>query len=75
MGTENFFSLENQVAIVTGAARGIGEGIARRGHIVNPQAAGPLLDAPELGHERPFQAAFGRRQDGLLACSFGRSRR
>ena len=46
MDQENFFSLKNRVAVVTGGAQGIGEGIAGRLH-----AAGARVAVLDLNHE------------------------
>ncbi|HXJ95393.1 MAG TPA: SDR family NAD(P)-dependent oxidoreductase [Terriglobia bacterium] len=45
MGTDKHFNLEGQVAAVTGAAQGIGEGIARRLHEAGAKVA--VLDLEE----------------------------
>jgi 3-oxoacyl-[acyl-carrier protein] reductase len=45
MSVQNFFSLEGQVAVITGAGQGIGEGIARRLHAAGARIA--VLDLNE----------------------------
>src|SRR5712692_2655477 len=45
MSAQNFFSLQGQVAVVTGAGQGIGEGIARRLHAAGARVA--VLDLNE----------------------------
>ena len=49
MANENFFSLQGQVAVVTGAARGIGEGIAMRLAAAGARLA--VLDMNKAGAE------------------------
>ncbi|MGH9407643.1 MAG: SDR family NAD(P)-dependent oxidoreductase [Terriglobia bacterium] len=58
MAQQNFFSLDQQVAIVTGAAQGIGEGIARRLHAAGARVA--VVDLKQADAER-----VGRELDGV----------
>src|SRR5689334_7670546 len=52
-----FFSLEGQAAVVTGAAQGIGEGIARRLHAAGARVA--VLDLHEGGAQAVGAATGG----------------
>lgn len=62
MREQNFFSLEGQVAIVTGGGQEIGEGIARRLHVAGARVA--ILDLNEENARR-----VARSLDGLgLKC-------
>jgi len=62
LNEQTFFRLDGQVAVVTGAAQGIGEGIARRLHAAGAKVA--VLDLKQAEAE-----AVGRETGGLgLAC-------
>jgi len=81
MGTDKHFNLDGQVAAVTGAAQGIGEGIARRLHeagakvavldLVEPAARsvaaeiGGLGVACDVASAASVSEAFGRIEEGL----------
>jgi 2-dehydro-3-deoxy-L-rhamnonate dehydrogenase (NAD+) len=57
MPDENFFRLDNQVAVVTGAGQGIGEAIARRLHQAGARVAS--LDVNESNARKTGAAAGG----------------